>query len=243
MFPAHRFLIKRRPYQIVSTRSCVFTTFHGSQSRGNTKKPVQFQFLPLGFFYLSERLFGVVTPAAGTSGAMSGAGATTVPRWRSRRLEREETKNVLQKLDSFVPQHKRRAAQSNGAGARSIGAQGRTLNDVLADVVEHIRTMKHDRESCSICREQPRACSKKHSAKAEQLGATHSGHLRERERMLARMLTSDDRILTAQVCLCARVRLAQGAAGFRPLACPYPLLRACRHGRVQGLAVASKRRG
>jgi hypothetical protein len=133
------------------------------------------------------------------NGAMSGAGATTVPRWRSRRLEREETKNVLQKLDSFVPQHKRRAAQSNGAGARSIGAQGRTLNDVLGDVVEYIRTMKHDRESCSICREQPRACSKKHSAKAEQLGATHSGHLRERERMLARMLTSDDRILTAQV--------------------------------------------
>lgn len=122
---------------------------------------------------------------------------------------------MLQKLDSFVPQHKRRAAQSNGAGARSIGAQGRTLNDVLADVVEYIRTMKHDRESCSICREQPRACSKKHSAKAEQLGATHSGHLRERERMLARMLTSDDRILTAQVCSCARVRLAQGAAGFR----------------------------
>jgi len=239
-------MIKRRPITYRVHQKLCFQNVSWVAEQGQYKKTWGFFIFRSVFLdreHLTIRKAASPSPAAGTSGAMSGAGATTVPRWRSRRLEREETKNVLQKLDSFVPQHKRRAAQSNGAGARSIGAQGRTLNDVLADVVEHIRTMKHDRESCSICREQPRACSKKHSAKAEQLGATHSGHLRERERMLARMLTSDDRILTAQVCSCARVRLAQGAAGFRLLACPYPLLRACRHGRVQGLAVASKRRG
>lgn len=75
-------------------------------------------------------------------------GSTAAARpMRSRTAERGMRREQLEKLDSFIPAHLICNAQANCAGGRSVGAGGRTLNDVLHDVVCYVRELRAESQA------------------------------------------------------------------------------------------------
>jgi hypothetical protein len=70
-----------------------------------------------------------------------------------RRLNAEHTKELLAELDRRLPLSFRSKPARNGAGVRSVVAGGRSLNDVLADVVsfvEHLRGQQPGRQDVQL---------------------------------------------------------------------------------------------
>ena len=51
---------------------------------------------------------------------------------------RETGKQLLAQLEALLPQQFRSEATRNGAGARSVGGNGRAMNDVINDVINHV---------------------------------------------------------------------------------------------------------
>jgi len=69
------------------------------------------------------------------------------------RTTREVFKRLVATLDSVLPTDFRSAPRPNGAGARSLGDAGRSVHDVLTDVVRAVAARRHKLDQQALLRE------------------------------------------------------------------------------------------
>jgi len=74
------------------------------------------------------------------------AGKVSYTQWRNERRKqgRRNVNRMLAHLDEILPKPFQSSPSPNGAGGRAIGAQGRSLHDVLNDTVRYISNLKQD---------------------------------------------------------------------------------------------------
>jgi len=74
------------------------------------------------------------------------AGKVSYTQWRNERRKqgRRKMNSMLAHLDEILPKTFQSSPSPNGAGGRAIGAQGRSLHDVLHDTVRYFSHMKQD---------------------------------------------------------------------------------------------------
>ena len=59
-----------------------------------------------------------------------------------RKDQRRRQKVLIEHLDDLLPPDAKRLATTNGAGVRAIGLSGRSLHNVLHDVVDHLHALR-----------------------------------------------------------------------------------------------------
>ena len=67
----------------------------------------------------------------------------------SRRSTRETFRSLVSSLDSILPPEFRSHPRPNGAGSRSLGVAGRSVHDVLTDVVRAVAARRSELDSKS----------------------------------------------------------------------------------------------
>jgi hypothetical protein len=66
-----------------------------------------------------------------------------------RRAQRARQTKLAVQLDSMLPARAKGEKSANGAGGRSVGTEGRSMQDVLTDTIEHLRNLRAGRDSFS----------------------------------------------------------------------------------------------
>lgn len=74
------------------------------------------------------------------------AGKVSYTQWRNERRKqgRRNVNKMLAHLDEILPKTFQSSPSPNGAGGRAVGAQGRSLHDVLTDTVRYLQHIKQE---------------------------------------------------------------------------------------------------
>lgn len=86
-----------------------------------------------------------------------------ISKLQRKRKMREERRDLLRNLDSLLPEDARRSNPFKTSGSRACGTSGRSLDNVLYDVVEYIRQERAFHSSSS----QAGTASSKHTGKTD----------------------------------------------------------------------------